>query len=119
MRDHCSATFTYAGGVQATLSGSQIAPAFHRDVQERFYFAGDVLETAREYWKHYRSKTEVLHEKEPRDITADALAEFVARVREKRFENAGISAAHSTMTAIMARESMDRGREVTWQEIAG
>lgn len=119
MRDHCTATFTYKDRVQATLTGSQVSALFHRDVHESFYGPKGTIETAREYWKHERGKEDTVEEKEPHDITIDALAEFVRRVKEGKPENEGVSAAESTLTAIMARESMDRGREVTWKEVAG
>ncbi len=117
--DHTSVTFTYPGGRQAALTGSQIAPPFHRDVNERYYFADAVLETAREYWKRYTSSRDVTEEREPRDITIDALEQFLQRVREGKPENTGTSAAESTLTAIMARTSMDLRREVTWKEVVG
>jgi predicted dehydrogenase len=116
-RDHCTAVFTYANGVQATLMGTQITPRFYRDVREFFYCADGVVETAREYWKLQRSSTDILHEKEPHDITIDAVKEFIARVRDGKPENAAQSAAESTLTAIMARTSMDLGREVRWEEV--
>jgi myo-inositol 2-dehydrogenase / D-chiro-inositol 1-dehydrogenase len=118
-RDHCTAIFTYANGVQATLNGTQITPRFHRDVREIFYCGEAVVETAREYWKLQRSSTDILHEKEPHDITIDAIKEFISRVRDGRLENAATHAAESTLTAIMARTSMDVGREVTWAEVVG
>ena len=118
-RDHCAVTFTYPGGVQANLTGTQIAPLWHRDVAERFYSANAVVETAREYWKHYRGRNDAIEEREPRDITIDALSEFVKRVQEGRPENTGVSAAESTLTAILARTAMDLGREVTWKEVVG
>jgi predicted dehydrogenase len=119
MRDHCTATFTYKANLQATLTGSQVAPIFHREVNERFYGPKGVIETAREYWKHQVSKDAPAEHREPQDITIDALSEFVKRVREGKPENTGVAAAESTLTAIMARDSMDRGREVTWKEVAG
>jgi len=81
-RDHCSATFTYGSGTQATLTGTQSAPMFFRDVHETFFGADAVVETAREFWRLIRSSKDAREEKEPRDITIDALREFVARVSE-------------------------------------
>ena len=118
-RDHCTAVFTYPNGIQAALTGTQVTPGFYRDVRELFYCGDAVVETAREYWKLHRSRTDILHEKEPHDITIDAIKEFVSRVREGKPENAALSAAESTLTAIMARTSMDLGRAVKWEEVAG
>ena len=118
-RDHCSAVFTYAGGTQATLTGTQIAPPFFRDVRETFFGSEAVVETAREFWRVIRSSANVREEKEPHDITIEALREFVARVREGRPENTAKPAAESTLAAILARTAMDEGREVKWEEVAG
>lgn len=117
--DHCSVVFTWPDGRQASLDGAQIAPLFHRDVHERFYFADSIIETSRNHWKHIRSTTNVAEESEPREITIDALQEFVTRVRDAKYENTGASAAESTLTAILARTAMDRRREVTWKEVVG
>lgn len=116
-RDHCTAVFTYPNGIQAALTGTQVTPRFYRDVREIFYCGDMVVETAREYWKLHRSTTDILHEKEPHDITIDAIKEFIHRVRDGKPENAARSAAESTLTAIMARTSMDLGREVAWNEV--
>jgi predicted dehydrogenase len=115
--DHTAVAYTYEGGRQAQLTGCQIAPRFHRDVNERFYFELGVIETAREYWKHATSTRDVKEEREPRDITIDALAGFVERVRTGKPENMGTSAAESTLTAILGRMAMDLKREVTWKEM--
>lgn len=115
--DHCDATFTYANNVQAILTGSQIAPGHYRSVHEQFFGTEAVIETAREYWKHYRARGEAAEEKSAREITIDALEEFIRRIKGQRPENAAISAAHSTLTAIMARTAMYEKREVTWAEM--
>lgn len=115
-RDHCTAVFTYPNGIQATLTGTQVTPAFYRDVRELFYCGEAVVETAREFWKMHHSRTNITTETEERDITIEAIREFVARVQEGRPENMALSAAESTLTAIMARTSMDLGRAVKWEE---
>lgn len=118
-RDSCTASFTYPNGIQASLTGTQVTPGFYRDVREFFYCADAVVETAREYWKLQRASSDIVHEKEPHDITIDALKEFIGRVRDGKPENRCVPAAESTLTAIMARTSMDLGREVTWTEVVG
>jgi hypothetical protein len=56
-------------------------------------------------------------EKSPRNISIDAVAEFVSRVAEGRPENTAIRGAESTLTAILGRIAMDLRREVTWEEM--
>ena len=117
--DHCDVTFTYSNNVQAALTGTQIAPRFFRDVREQFYCATGVVETARHYWTHYRGKNDAVTEKEPRDVTIDALEEFIRRIKEGKPENTGVRSAESTLTAIMGRMAIDLKREVTWEEVIG
>ena len=117
-QDHCYVTFDYANNVQALLNGTMIAPRFYRDVKEQFFGEKGVVETHREYWRHYRNPGDVVTEKEARpDITIDALDEFISRVRDKKPENVAIGAAESTLTAIMGRMAVDLRREVTWEEM--
>jgi predicted dehydrogenase len=115
--DHCDVTFTYPGGVKGVLTGTQFTPTAFRDVKETFYGSKSVVDTARESWTHYRGKDDTLTEKEPREITAVALDEWVKRIKEKTPENTAIRAAESTMTAIMATMAIDRKHEVTWEEM--
>jgi predicted dehydrogenase len=115
--DHCEVTFTYANNVQAMLTGAQMTPLFYRSVHEQYFGASGVVETAREYWTHYRARNDAVTEKEPRDITIDAIQEFVRRIREGQPENTGVRGAESTLTAILGRMAIDLRREVTWEEM--
>jgi len=115
--DHSYVIFDYANDVQGLLNGMMIAPQGYRDVKEQFFGETGVIETHREYWRHYRSGTDIVTEKEPRDITIDALQEFILRIQERRPENAALSGAESTLTAIMGRMAIDLKREVTWDEV--
>ncbi|MBI3698208.1 MAG: Gfo/Idh/MocA family oxidoreductase [Acidobacteria bacterium] len=115
--DHCDVTFTYRDSVQAVLTGAQLTPRFYRNVHEQFYGSKGVVETAREYWTHYRDRNDAVTEKEPRDITIDGLQEFVRRIQDGKPENTGVRAAESTLTAILGRMAIDLRREVTWEEL--
>jgi len=115
--DHCDVTFDYPGGVQAALTGSQITPPFYRSVNEQFFGSNGVIETAREYWTHYRGKNDAVTKKSPREITIDSLEAFVKRIKDGKPENVGVRAAESTLTAIMGRMAIDQKREVTWEEV--
>ncbi len=52
------------------------------------------------------------------DITADAVNAFVEGARTGKLENAAFTAAESTLTAIMAREAIYSGKEMTWDRIS-
>ena len=116
--DHCYVTFDYPNQVQGLLNGTMIAPEFYRDVKEQFFGTTGVVETHREFWRHMRGRNDVVEEKEQRkDITWNALDEFVTRVKEGRPENAAHNAAESTLTAILGRMATEKRREVTWDEM--
>lgn len=115
--DHVDVSFTYPNQVQAVLTGAQFTPTFYRSVNEQFYGANSVIETAREYWTHYKGKGDAVTEQSPREITIDALEDFVRRIAEGRPENTGVRAAESTLTAILGRMAIDKKREVTWEEM--
>ena len=51
------------------------------------------------------------------DITIDNVNEFVESVRAGQIENMGVSAAESTLTAVMALTACVTGQVVTWNEI--
>jgi predicted dehydrogenase len=121
--DHCYVTFDYADNVQGHLIGCMITPRWYRDVKEMFFGTTGVIETHREFWRHYRSRTDIAEEKEPlvngvpRDITIDSLTEFIQRIREGRPENTAATAVDSTLTCIMGRMAQDGRKEVTWEEM--
>jgi predicted dehydrogenase len=121
--DHCYVTFDYANNVQGHLLGPMITPVWYRDVKEMFFGTTGVIETHREYWRHYRGPGDSVEEKEPvvngapRDITIDALTEFIQRIQDGRPENAAQTAVDATLTCIMGRMATDARREVTWEEM--
>jgi hypothetical protein len=110
-------TFSYQNNVQAVLTGAQFTPPFYRSVNEQFYCANEVIETAREYWTYYKSRADVKTEASPREITIDAMEHFINNIRSGKPENTGVRAAESTLTAIMGRLAIDQKREVTWDEM--
>jgi myo-inositol 2-dehydrogenase/D-chiro-inositol 1-dehydrogenase len=115
--DHLEVTFSYPNNVQAMLTGAQLTPPFYRSVNEQFYGANAVIETAREYWTYYKGRADIKTEKSPREITIDALEHFVNNIQNKTPENTGVRAAESTLTAIMGRIAVDEKREITWEEM--
>lgn len=121
--DHCYVTFDYPDNVQGHLLGPMITPVWYRDVKEMFFGTTGVIETHREYWRHHRGPGDSVQEKEPvvngaaRDITIDALTEFIQRIRDNRPENAARTAVDATLTCIMGRMATDGRKEVTWEEM--
>lgn len=119
LHDHVTVTYSYPSGVQATLTGTQVAPAFYRDAHETFWGADAVIETSRDWYRLHRSTRNTTEEREPRDITIDAMQAFIQRIQDGKPENVGVRGAESTLTAILGRMAMQRKREVTWDEMMG
>ncbi|MCZ2155477.1 MAG: hypothetical protein LC114_16510, partial [Bryobacterales bacterium] len=118
-RDHNNVTFTYPGGTQAQLTGATIAPPGYREVREQFFGTKALIETSEEQIRTWYSTTNEKIEKMPRNMTIDAVEEFVRRIRANQPENTAIRGAESTLTAILGRMAMDARHEVTWDEMMG
>jgi predicted dehydrogenase len=121
--DHSYVTFDYGNNVQGHLLGCMITPKWYREVKEMIFSTRGVIETHREFWRHYRGSGDIAEEKEPvlngkvRDITIDALSGFIRRVKEGHPQNTAATAVDSTLTCIMGRMATDARREVSWEEM--
>ncbi len=116
-RDHNFVAYEYDGGVQGQMAGTTLAPEGYRDVVEQFFGERGMVETSENHWRHFRGVGQETVERSPRNISIDAVADFVARVREGRPQNTAITGAESTLTAILGRMAMDRRREIGWDEM--
>lgn len=115
--DHEEVIYDYAKNVQATVTGSHVAPKGYRSVNEQFFGLKGVIETAREYWIHQPANGNPVKEKQPREMTIDSLEAFITRIKEGKPENVGVRAAETTLTAILGRMAVYGRREVTWDEM--
>ena len=116
-RDHVHVTFTYPGDVQGLLAGTTLAAPGYRNVYEQFHGPQGTIETSENYWKLLRGLKHEIEEKSPRNNSVDSIAAFVQRLSDNTPENTGARGIESTLTAIMGRMAMDRGRAVTWEEM--
>lgn len=117
MRDHNFVAYTYPDGTQGQLSGTSVASPGYREVLEQFFGEKAMVETSETHWRYFRSRRNDVREETPRNLTIDAVEDFVKRIREKTPENTAISGAESTLTAILGRMAMEVRREVTWDEM--
>jgi myo-inositol 2-dehydrogenase/D-chiro-inositol 1-dehydrogenase len=116
--DNLAATFHYANGVVFSYSANQFSTGGFSDISETFICERGAATTSRRGYKIYRSKDAPPEEVTTAgDITQDAVNEFVEGARTGKLENAAFSAAESTLTAILAREAIYSGREMTWQQL--
>ena len=100
-------------------------------MKEQFYGSKGLIEVARTFYKFHEpnaqsplknaddleDKTLVEKMESRRDITADAVAHFFQCIVDKKPFNMSKAAAESTLTAILGRTAIEKGREVTWEEL--
>jgi hypothetical protein len=119
--DNLAVTFTFADGMVFSYSANQFSTGGFADISEMFICEKGAVNVSRRGYKLY-NKTErnALPEEVATDydITRDAVNEFVEGARTGKIENAAFSAAESTLTAIMAREAIYSGKEMTWDRTA-
>jgi hypothetical protein len=102
-----------------SYSSNQFSTGGFLDVSETFICEHGAITTSRKGVKIYRNKDNPPEEiVTVGDITQDAVNAFVEGARTGQIENAAFSAAESTLTAILARESIYTGREFTWQQLS-
>jgi predicted dehydrogenase len=118
--DNLAATFHFANGVVFSYSANQFSTGSFNDISETFICERGAITTSRKGYRVFRGKEtppeEVLTQG---DITQDAVNEFIEGARSGQIENAAFTAAESTLTAIMARESIYSGKEMNWQQVGG
>ena len=116
--DNLAATFHFENGVVFSYSANQFSTGGFSDISETFICERGAVTTSRRGYKVYRSKDAPPEEVVTKgDITQDAVNDFVEGARTGKLENAAFSAAESTLTAIMARESIYNTKEMTWQQL--
>jgi myo-inositol 2-dehydrogenase / D-chiro-inositol 1-dehydrogenase len=119
--DNLAATFQFSNGVILSYSANQFSTGGFQDVGETFICENGAIHTSRQGYTVYNKKkrTDPLVEVATKyDITADAVNAFVEGARTGKIENAAFTAAESTLTAIMAREAIYSGKEMTWDVIS-
>jgi len=116
--DDLACTFTFDNGMVFSYAASQIPDTGFRTVEETFICEHGAITTSRKGYTIIRPGKKPVQVKTNYDITQDAVNEFVEGARTGHIENAGVAAAESTLTAVMALWSCVHGREFTWKEIS-
>ncbi len=117
--DHLSLTFEFPNGIHVNYEANQLTPRGFANVGEQFTGTKGTIATSRSQMVHYKGGNDVETIKSTRDITIDAIEDFVGRIVSGNVENVGVRSAESTLIAILGREAIYTGREATWQGIVG
>ncbi|MGE5648541.1 MAG: Gfo/Idh/MocA family protein [Acidobacteriota bacterium] len=115
--DDLSVTYNYPGNLRGWLLATQIAQGRRREVCEQFFGMDGFLETTRLSYLWQRTPDKVVRVESKREITVDAVEEFLSRIVSGRPENMAFAACESTFTALLGRLAIDLKREVTWDEL--
>jgi myo-inositol 2-dehydrogenase / D-chiro-inositol 1-dehydrogenase len=131
--DNLACTFRFANGVVFGYEANQLSTQGYRDIAETFIGEKGAITTSRQGYRHYdkivdenlptrgyvipTSKDAPTEVNTNYDITDDAVEEFVNGVRKGIVENAAFAAVEAMYTAIMARQAIYTGKEVTWDEV--
>jgi len=116
--DNLACTFEFANGMIFSYAANQFRSSGYRDVGETFICEQGAISTSRKGYTVMPAGQRPTTVKTDYDITQDAVNEFVEGARKGKIENAGVAAAESTLTAVMALKACVTGKEVTWQEIS-
>ncbi len=116
--DNLAATFVYENGLILSYSANQISQG-STDISETFYCENGSIRTSRKGYTLWRKGAKTPEEVTTSyDITKDAVDEFVDGSRNGVYTNAAPAAVASTLTAIMARESIYKnGQEMLFSKI--
>ena len=80
--DHLDVTFTYPDGIHGHLSACKVGPI--REVKEMFWSANAMIHTDRSFYKYIRLEQETKQVNSKREITIDALENFVTQNRDRK-----------------------------------
>jgi len=118
--DHLSLTFEFPNGVYVNYEANQLTPRGYSRVGEEFTGTKGTLATSRAQMTHHKGPTPKESEtiQSPRDITMDALENFITRVVTGNVENVGVRSAESTLIAILGRTAIYTGRVALWKDVA-
>ena len=115
--DHLAVTFEYPRGLRGALVAAQLTPPRYRDVREQFFGTTGVLETHRTYYRWQPADGKNVQVDSKREITIDAVEDFLERILTNRPQNTAPSGCESTFTSLLGRLAIDARREVTWDEM--
>jgi len=117
--DHLTLSFEFPNGIHVNYEANQISPPGFSKVGEEFTGRTGVIATSRARMVHTRGPKQVEEVVSKRDITFDAIEQFISRILSGDVENVAERSALSTLIAILGRTALYTGKEATWKEAIG
>ena len=118
--DHLSVIYEFPNNVMINYEANQLTPAGDgRRVGEEFTGTKGVIFTSRQKTVHMKGLKDSETIESKRDITVDAIENFLDRITNNNPENVGERSALSTVIAILGRTAIYTGKEQTWKGVFG
>jgi predicted dehydrogenase len=119
LMDHLSLVFTWPNGIHVNFEANQLTPLGFNRIGEEFTGTRGSLQTSRQKMVHIKGQNDIETMDSKRDITMDAFEHFFTMIRDGNAENVAERSALSTMIALLGREALYTGREITWRGLYG
>ncbi|MCW5963145.1 MAG: Gfo/Idh/MocA family oxidoreductase [Bryobacterales bacterium] len=119
LMDHLSLVFTWPNGTHVNFEANQLTPRGFNRIGEEFTGSKGTLHTSRQKMVHLKGPNDAEEMLSKRDITMDAFDHFFTMIQTGKAENVAERSALSTMIAILGREALYTGREITWRGLYG
>ena len=117
--DHLSLTYEFPNGIHVNYEANQLSPAGFSHVGEEFTGTRGVLLTSRGRMIHHKARRDSETMESRRDITYDAMDDFLTRIQSGEVQNVAERSAISTLFAILGRTAIYTQREATWKDEFG
>lgn len=117
--DNLTLSFEWPNNMLVNYEANQLTPRGFSKVGEEFTGTKGTITVSRGGMTHYKGPKESERIDSKRDITFDALEQFLSRVLTGDVENVAERSALSTMIALLGREAMYTRKEQTWKGLFG
>lgn len=117
--DNLTLSFEWPNNMLVNYEANQLTPRGFAKVGEEFTGTKGTITVSRSGMTHYKGPKESERIDSKRDITFEALEQFLNRVLTGDVENVAERSALSTMIALLGREAIYTRKEQTWKGLFG
>jgi predicted dehydrogenase len=117
--DNLTVIYEWPNGLFVNFEANQLTPRGYSKVGEEFTGTKGTIAVSRAKMTHYKGQAAPEEMLSPRDITIDAIGNFLTRIGNSDPENAVERSALSTCIALLGRQAIYTGREVEWKSAIG
>lgn len=117
--DNLTVVYEWPNGMFVNFEANQLTPRQYSKIGEEFTGTKGVIAVSRARMTHYKAPRDTEDMPTKRDITVDAIENFLGRIATSDPENAAERSALSTCVALLGRQAVYTGREQTWKSFIG